>query len=222
MHLPGFALRGGLDAQLWGTVRWTRPLDGRQGGLSASISIGMDLRDMAHPPVARLTLDGMVESKFCTPSSKSSFWFQKTPSQDPLRGSQAHVHHTSHSTAHDTKLTDNAGLCVLQACVKILHARARALKSDSGPRGTGLARSDRRIRHTASHSHTCADAQSSRRNRTAQHKRAASGPHRCPPSAPLRSGPPRSSTCRSAAAALTSIDNLRAEGMNQRLRRTLT
>ena len=25
----------------------------------------MDLRDMAHPPVARLTLDGIVESKFC-------------------------------------------------------------------------------------------------------------------------------------------------------------
>ena len=25
----------------------------------------MDLGDMAHPPVARLTLDGIVESKFC-------------------------------------------------------------------------------------------------------------------------------------------------------------
>ena len=52
-------------AALWGTVRWTRPLDGRQGGLSASISIGVDLGDMAHPPVARLTLDVIVESKFC-------------------------------------------------------------------------------------------------------------------------------------------------------------
>ena len=40
-------------------------IDGRQGGLSASISIGMDLGDMANPPVARLTLDGIGESKFC-------------------------------------------------------------------------------------------------------------------------------------------------------------
>ena len=40
-------------------------IDGRQGGLSASISIGMDLGDMAHPPVARLTLDGIVDSKCC-------------------------------------------------------------------------------------------------------------------------------------------------------------
>ena len=40
-------------------------IDGRQGGLSASISIGMGLGDMAHPPVARLTLDEIVESKFC-------------------------------------------------------------------------------------------------------------------------------------------------------------
>ena len=62
MHLPGLRR---TRPQLWGTVRWIRPLDGRQGGLSASISIGMDLRDMAHPPVARLTLDGIVESKFC-------------------------------------------------------------------------------------------------------------------------------------------------------------
>ena len=59
MHLPGLQR---TRPQLWGTVRWIRPLDGRQGGLSASISIGMDLRDMAHP---RLTLDGSVESKFC-------------------------------------------------------------------------------------------------------------------------------------------------------------
>ena len=62
MHLPGLRR---TRPQLWGTVRWIRPLDGRQGGLSASISIGMDLGDMAHPPVARLTLDGIVESKFC-------------------------------------------------------------------------------------------------------------------------------------------------------------
>ena len=38
------------------------------------------------------------------------------------------------------KLTDNAETCVLQARVKILHARARALKSDSGPRGVGWSR----------------------------------------------------------------------------------
>ena len=62
MHLPGLRR---TRPQLWGTVRWIRPLDGRQGGLSASISIGMGLGDMAHPPVARLTLDGIVESKFC-------------------------------------------------------------------------------------------------------------------------------------------------------------
>ncbi len=126
-----------------------------------------------------------------TPSSKSSFWFQKTPSQDPLRGSQAHVHHTSHSTSHDTKLTDNAGTCVLQACVKILilHARARALKSDSGPRGTGLARSHGRIWYRVSHSHTRSDAASNRLSRTTNHARAASGPHWCSPSAPSRSRP---------------------------------
>ena len=62
MHLPGLRR---TRPQLWGTVRWIRPLDGRQGGLSASISIGMDLGDMTHPHVARLTLDGIVESKFC-------------------------------------------------------------------------------------------------------------------------------------------------------------
>ena len=62
MHLPGLRR---TRPQLWGTVRWIRPLDGRQGGLSASISIGMGLGDMTHPPVARLTIAGIVESKFC-------------------------------------------------------------------------------------------------------------------------------------------------------------